>query len=65
MRVAQFVMTDAKDTDYWKCTAISIVVSVAFARGSLLRLPNLPASYRWVEPDGLRYLDRPGAVQTR
>jgi len=43
------VWGEIKETGYWKTTLTSIVVSVAFAHGCLLRLPNLAASYRWTQ----------------
>jgi hypothetical protein len=43
------VWGEIKDTDYWKTTMTSIVISIAFAHGCLLRLPNLAASYRWTQ----------------
>jgi hypothetical protein len=36
-------------TAYWKTTATVSVAAVAFAVGCVLRLPNLAASYRWIQ----------------
>ncbi len=43
------VWGEVKESDYWKATVTSIVVSAAFAHGCLLRLPNLGASYGWTQ----------------
>src|SRR5262245_58181132 len=43
------VWSEISDDNYWRITGTLIVVSICFAHGCLLGLPNLVARYRWTQ----------------